>query len=284
MKRLLTVLIICLLPVPVFGGEAKPRNPVVRTCVIGGMTMTGLWPEIAKLFEQETGYKAEVVATGQRPMLADALMAGKADLLTMHSGDITSTLVLRGYGTRMRPWTCNDLVFVGPKSDPAGIRGLENGTEALKRIAKAKANLIDCHGIGGREVSHCLWRQAGLERKGDWILKDEGRGHHGIAAYCREHNAYVVIGRMPMLFKKMDTEGLEILVENDPDMRRPYIVMEADPQRFPDANHEGARALSDFLVSDKVQSLLARFRTDEFGGLPLFYPMKLADKRLPRKR
>ena len=74
-------------------------NPkVVRCAVIGGMTMTGLWPEIAKKFEAETGYKVEVTATGPRPVLDKVMRAGKVDLLTMHSGDITTDLVADGFG------------------------------------------------------------------------------------------------------------------------------------------------------------------------------------------
>ncbi len=47
--------------------EAPADSHVVRCAVIGGMTMTGLWPEIAKMFEAQTGYRVEVVATGPRP-------------------------------------------------------------------------------------------------------------------------------------------------------------------------------------------------------------------------
>src|SRR5271165_2311926 len=65
--------------------EAPADNHVVRCAVIGGMTMTGLWPEITKLFEAQTGYRVEVVATGPRPLLDTAMRAGKVDLLTMHS-------------------------------------------------------------------------------------------------------------------------------------------------------------------------------------------------------
>jgi tungstate transport system substrate-binding protein len=56
-------------------------------------------------------------------------------------------------------------------------------------------------------------------------------------------------------------------------MRRPYVVMEANPQRFLDANRAGAKALADFLLSDKVQKLLLTFRADEFGGISLFHPV-----------
>ena len=61
------------------------------------------------MFEAQTGYKVEVVVTGPRPDLDAAMRAGKVDLLTMHSGDITTDLVADGYGVNMRPWTRNEL-------------------------------------------------------------------------------------------------------------------------------------------------------------------------------
>ena len=95
---------------------APADSRVVRCAVIGGMTMTGLWQEIAKMFEAQTGYRVEVVATGPRPILDTAMRAGKVDLLTMHSGDITTDLVADGFGINMRPWTRNELCIVGPVS------------------------------------------------------------------------------------------------------------------------------------------------------------------------
>ncbi len=253
--------------------SSQPQPSVVRCAVIGGMTMTGLWPEIAKRFEARHAYKVEVVATGPRPGLAEAFQQGKADLLTMHSGDITTDLVADGYGTNSRPWTKNDLVIVGPPSDPAGIRGMRDGAAALRRIAEREAPFVDFHGIGSRELTHNLWRKAGVEPQGKWVLKDESKSGLAILQFARDHNAYVIVGRMPVLFGKMQVGDMEVMVEGDPVMRRPYVVMEANPQRFPQANHAGARALADFLLSEEVQKLLAEFGAAEHGGIPLFHPI-----------
>jgi tungstate transport system substrate-binding protein len=70
--------------------EVPTDRVVVRCAVVGGMTMIGLWPQIAQKFEAQTGYRAEVVATGSRLVLDAAMRAGKVDFLTMHSGDITT--------------------------------------------------------------------------------------------------------------------------------------------------------------------------------------------------
>lgn len=253
--------------------DSAADGKTIRALVIGGMTMTGLWQEIAARFEKESGYKLVLVDTGPRPILDQAFREGKADLLTMHSGDITTDLVVDGYGTNMRPWARNDLVILGPPEDPAHIKGLKDGAEAFKRIAEAKAPFLDALDAGGREMAHKLWKKAHIKPRGPWIVRDDSKAAEDIPAFASEKGAYVVFGRMPFLFEKVKFGNLSIMVEGDPDMRRPYIVMEANPARFPKANHQGAKALSDFLLSEKTQAFMKEFRAKEFGGMPLFYPV-----------
>jgi tungstate transport system substrate-binding protein len=258
--------------------ETPADTHIVRCAVIGGMTMTGLWQELAKMFEAQTGYRVEVVATGPRPILDAAMRAGKVDLLTMHSGDITTDLVADGYGVNMRPWTRNELCIVGPPDDPAHIRGMTNGAAALRKIAAARARFVDFEGIGSRELVHTLWRLADTEPRGDWVLKDGTISRWNILQFARTNEAYVVVGFIPAQMGKMPAGGMEILVKGDPIMRRPFIVMETNPQKFPSANSVGARALSDFLLSDKVQNFLLEFGTQTNGPGPLFFPVANTQK------
>lgn len=253
--------------------EMPADRHVVRCAVIGGMTMTGLWPEIAKMFEAQTGYRLQLVVTGPRPVLDKAMRAGKVDLLTMHSGDITTDIVADGFGVNMRPWTRNELCIVGPPDDPAGIRGMTNGAAALGKIAAAKAPFVDFQGIGSRELTHTLWELAGVEPKGDWLIKDDTVSKWNILQFARAHHAYVVVGYIPAQMGKMPAEGMEILVRGDPIMRRPFIVMEANPRKFTQVNYAGARALSDFLLDDKVQSFLLEFGRQAKGPGPIFFPV-----------
>src|SRR5215472_86787 len=136
--------------------QARSDDRVVRCAVIGGMTMTGLWPRLVERFERDTGYRAELIVTGPRPDLDKAMREGRVDLLTMHSGDITTDLVADGFGTNMRPWTRNELCIVGPPDDPARIRGMTNGAAALRMIAEGRAPFVDFQGIGSRELAHNL--------------------------------------------------------------------------------------------------------------------------------
>jgi tungstate transport system substrate-binding protein len=214
------------------------------------------------------------VATGPRPDLDKVMRAGKVDLLTMHSGDITTDLVADGYGVDMRPWTRNELCILGPLDDPAHIRGLTNGAEALQKIADAKARFVDFQGIGSRELVHTLWRLSGREPKGDWVIRDDTIDKFNILQFTRTNDAYVVVGYIPAETGKMPAAGMEILVKGDPVMRRPFIVMETNPKKFPDVNYTGARALSDFLLSPKVQNFLLEFGKWTNGPGPLFFPVE----------
>ncbi len=80
--------------------------------------MTGMWQELARQFETNTGYKVKLVAAGPKPVLVEAFHKGEADLLTMHSSDDSTDLVADGYAVNMRPWARNELVIVGPPDDP----------------------------------------------------------------------------------------------------------------------------------------------------------------------
>ena len=258
-------------------GCGKPAGPVpnpgvVRVAVIGGMTTTGIWQAISARFEKATGLKVQLVITGEREICADALRKGQVDLLTMHSGDITTDLVADGYGINMRPWTRNDLVIVGPLSDPAGIRGMKDGAAALRKIAQTKSPYLDFQGIGSREMAHNLWKAAGISNpEGDWVLKDESPDKWSALKYAQQKDAYVITGRIPVKDGKLAADGMEIMVEGDPVMRRPFIVMEANPNRFPQVNAAGAHALADYLLAPETQAFLETFGTAEYGGIPPFH-------------
>ncbi len=228
------------------------------------------------MFEAEKGYQVEVVVTGPRPVLDAAMRAGKVDLLTMHSGDITTDLVADGFGVNMRPWTRNELCIVGPPDDPARIRGMTNGAAALRKIAASKARFVDFEGIGSRELVHTLWRLADVEPRGDWLIKDDTVSRWNILQFARTNHAYVVVGYIPAQMGKMPAQGMDILVKGDPVMRRPFIVMETNPKKFPHANQVGARALSDFLLSDQVQNFLLDFGRQTNGPGALFFPVATA--------
>jgi tungstate transport system substrate-binding protein len=269
----LAILLLLFTPTSCDSGST-PSKPV-RVAVIGGMIMTPLWSEIQQTFEAETGIPIEVIVTGAKPALAKAMREGKVDFLTMHSSDTTSNLVADGWARDLRPWAKNDLVIVGPTDDPAGISGLRDGVAAVRKIAETRSNWLDFLSNGPRETAHTLFSKAGVPMIGPWVLKYEHTETRSILHYVASRNAYMIVGRMPVLFRKMDPNpSVKIMIEGDPNMRRPYMAMVANPDRFPSANFEGAAKLSDFLLSDKIQNFLASYDGGIGDGIPIFIPVR----------
>jgi tungstate transport system substrate-binding protein len=134
-----------------WNGPAAETNRAVRVAVVSGLTRTGVWSEIVKRFESESGHKVEVV-TGQRPEVAKALREGRVDCAVMHSGDVATALMTEGFGTNLVAWARNEYVIVGPSSDPAHIKGLTDAATALKRISAAQSAFVNHEGAGSRSL------------------------------------------------------------------------------------------------------------------------------------
>ena len=266
-QRIITV-ILCL----ALGCAPEPKPPV-RVAVIGGVVASGMWVELAKRVEADTGLKLKLVAAGEKSVLVEAFHKGEADFLTMHASDEAANLVADGFATDMRPWMRNELVIAGPADDPAGIRGMTNGAAALRKIAEAHAPYVNFNGSGAHAIANKIWKQAGITPQGDWVLKDESQAGPEALRFAEKHHAYVIAGRIPILTGKMEADSMQIMVRGDPEMRRPYVVLVADQKRFSHANVAGAQTLADYLVSTKGQQFLKEFAAKQPDGVPMFFPI-----------
>ncbi len=258
----------------VLHAPAAEVKPPVRVAVIGGMTLGGMWPELAEAFAKETGWPVELVTTGPKAVLAEALKSGQVDLVTLHASDEATEMVASGLAKDSEPWARNEHCIMGPASDPAGIKGMKSGANALKKIAETKSPFIDFMGPGSREVSHRLWSAAGVQPKGDWVLKDESSVPQAIVEYAASKHAYVIVGRIPILKGKIPAAGMKMMVQGDPMMRRPYVVMIADEKKFPMSNQAGAKALHAWMTGEKGQAFLRAYDDRKPDDPHLFYPAK----------
>jgi tungstate transport system substrate-binding protein len=250
--------------------KAVPPPPPIRCAVIGGMVATGFFPALVKRFEAQSRFRVEITVSGNKEAITPSMERGEVDLITMHASDAIANLVADGYAAEAVPWAKNELVIIGPKTDPARVRGLADAAEAVKRIVESKAPFVVPHSMGAQEVLRGVLRAAG-------VTIDETQAAHApegaaIAAWAAARGAYTVVGRIPFMTGKIPPAGLEILVQGDPRLRRPYLVAVANPRRFPSARVEGARALAAFLRSPETQRWIARFARDA-AGTPPFFPI-----------
>lgn len=252
---------------------AEEPRPEVRVAVIGGMAMSGIWAEAEEAFEVETGWKVRLVAAGPKPVIEAAVRDGGVDLATMHEGPEAARLAAEGWTTEGRPWAMNEHVVLGPRADPAGVRGMRDGAEALRRIASARMPFVDFRGSGSRELAAELWKKAGVTPGGEWFLPDESGRPQEIGAFAASRGAYVIVGRLPVLSGKIAAGGLEILVEGDPAMRRTYVVLETRRERVAEVNAEGARALADWLTGEGGRRFMEERAEREAPGRAVFFPV-----------
>ncbi len=260
---------------------AKPKE-VVRCAIIGGMMTTGLWPEVARRFEQKSGHKVEVVVSGTKRMIAPAIEHGDADLITMHASDTIVNLVADGYAVDPQPWARNDHVIVGPKDDPAGVRGMKDAAEAMRKIIAAKSPFVVHRGNGANEVLRAVLSDANLslDDKATLRLPDDAN-QENVLEFTSEKHAYCLVGFIPFKIGKMQGPGIEVMIENDPRLRRPYLVAVANPKRWPATHFAAAQELAAFLRSRETQAFIAEFDREKYGGHAPFLPVEVPGEAKP---
>lgn len=255
---------------PNSGGKS---SITIRCAVIGGMTDTGLWDAVTQRFEKATGIKTVVVATGPKHEIAEPFRRHEADLITMHASDTILNLVADGYGVDPQPWARNDLLIVGPASDPAKIKGMSDGVGALKKIIDSKSKYLIHRSVGTNEVLADLLEDGDLELNPERTVVMASDRNRELLQRAANENAYTIVGRIPFLNGKIANSGLEIMVQGDLRMRRPYVVVVSNLAPANDERTHAARQLAEFLRSDEIQRFLKEFGRGDLDDHPLFFPV-----------
>jgi tungstate transport system substrate-binding protein len=255
-------------------GLAEDKPIVVRCAVVGGLLDTEFWPSLADRFERVSGCRVQVVASGPKHVIADAFRRGDADLVTMHSSDTISNLVADGHGVNPQPWARNDMILVGPASDPAGIRGQRDAVAALRKIIESKSKLLVHGSQGSAEVLGDLLTEGELELDPDRTIALPADKQRQMLKRAGDIGAYTLVGRIPFLNGKIETGQLVVMVQGDPRLRRPYVVV-VRPGAPDDPRAQAARRLAAFLRSQETQTWLAGFGRGKYDDQPLFFPVAL---------
>lgn len=247
-----------------------------RSLVLATTTSTydsGLLDAIIPIFEEENNVKVSVIAVGTGQALALAAR-GDADVVLVHAPEKEKELVADGLGTDRTYVMYNDFVVLGPRDDPAGIRGLESAAEAFRRIAETESAFASRGDESGTNVKEILiWNQAGMDPpEGQGWYLSLGQGMGGTLTAANEKGAYTLSDRGTYLSRpELD---LEVLTEGDELLFNPYHVIMVNPERFPNVQAELARLFIEFLVSAETQQAIGEFGIDRYGQA-LFTPARL---------
>jgi len=211
-----------------------------------------------------------VVAVGTGQAL-DAARRGDADVVFVHDQSAEEKFVAEGFSLKRLPVMYNDFVIIGPKSDPAGIRG-SNVVAALKKLAgSANAAFIsrgDNSGTHAAELRY--WKAAGVDlaTAKPASYKECGCGMGPALNIAESSGAYVLSDRGTWLNFK-NRGDLAILVEGDQRLFNQYGVMVVNPAKHPHVKKDLAQAFADWVVSPAGQTAIAGYK---IGGEQVFFP------------
>ncbi len=245
-----------------------------RFLVLQSTTSTqnsGLLDAILPRFREKTGIEVRVVAVGTGQALKNA-EKGDGDVLLVHDRAREDAFVVAGHGVDRRDVMSNDFVIVGPRADPAGVRGMRDAPAALAQIAAARLPFVsrgDDSGTHARE--RALWKAAGISlagASGSWY-RETGSGMGATLNTAVAMQAYTLSDRATWVsFRNKD--DFEVLVEGDPRLLNPYGVILVNPVRHPHVKAAEGRAFIDWLTGPDGQRAIAEFRVE---GQQLFHPV-----------
>lgn len=244
-----------------------------KSIVVASTTSTqdsGLFGYLLPLFKDKTGITVKVVAQGTGQAL-DTARRGDADVVFVHARSAEEKFLSEGFGVKRYPVMYNDFVLIGPKSDPAGIKGMKDVAVALKTIKDKSASFISRGDRSGTHVAELkLWKDAGIDiekDKGAWY-KAIGQGMGAALNTAGAGNAYVLSDRGTWIHYK-NKGDLAILVEGDKRMFNQYGVMLVNPAKHPNVKKEYGQHFIDWLISPEGQKAIANYK---INGEQLFYP------------
>jgi tungstate transport system substrate-binding protein len=252
---------------------ASAASHIQKNIILSTTTSTqdsGLLDVLIPIFEKKTGYFVKTIAVGSGQAMAMG-QKGEADVLLVHSPAAEKKFIAEGYGINRRLVMHNDYIIVGPKSDPANIKGTKSAVDTFKKIAAANAIFMsrgDNSGTHSKERD--IWKTAEIKAEGQKWYQQTGLGMGQTLSVAAEKKAYTLADRGTYLALRKNL-GLDILAEGDGILLNIYHVIEVNPAKWPKVNTAGAKAFADFMVSEPTQTIIKTFGVDKFGS-PLFFP------------
>ncbi len=268
-QLLLTSLTSLLLGATLAGAGAQAQDKFIVMASTTSTEQSGLFAHLLPAFKQASGVDVRVVALGTGQAL-DSGRRGDADVVFVHDQVAEEKFVADGFGLKRLPVMYNDFVIIGPKADPAGVRG-NDVANALKKLASGSTAFVsrgDKSGTHAAELRY--WTAAGVDLLAAKPAgyKECGCGMGPALNMASSIGAYVLADRGTWLNFK-NRGDLAVLVEGDKRLFNQYGVMVVNPARHPHVKKDLAQAFSNWVVSPAGQASIAGYK---IGGEQLFFP------------
>ncbi|MYZ54166.1 substrate-binding domain-containing protein [Malikia spinosa] len=252
-------------------GWVAPMAPVAAqspSIVVASTTSTeqsGLFGHILPEFTQASGIAVKVVALGTGQAI-DMARRGDADVLFVHDKAAEEKFVADGFASRRFDVMYNDFVLVGPKADPAQLRG-KDIVAALRKVAATQAPFVSRGDKSGTHAAELrFWQQAGADKGSGY--KECGCGMGPALNMAAATGSYLLADRGTWLSFKNKAD-LAVLVEGDQRLFNPYGVMLVSAVKHPHVKSAEGQKFVDWVLSPAGQASIASYK---INGEQLFFP------------
>jgi tungstate transport system substrate-binding protein len=213
---------------------------------------------------------------------------GDADMILVHSPSQEVNFLKNGYGVDRKIIAYNFFIIVGPASDPAGINGMTNVSQALINIytaAHTSGSQVlwfsrnDGSGTNTKEIS--LWQAAGfnyttLTSQTSWFKSTgAGMGQTLLTAnYYGDIGGYTITDTGTYLaYYNAGNIQLKVQIQAQQSLLNVYSAIIDNPQNanLTNTNFNASLTFISYLVSDEGQQLIANYGVSTYGQ-QLFSP------------
>ncbi len=275
-------------------GNVYSADKVLKMSTTTSTQSSGLLDVLLPEFKKDTGIEIKVIAKGTGAAIRDG-EDGNVDVIFVHAREREDKFVADGFGTKRYAIMHNDFVIIGPAADPAAIKGVSDGGQALGKIAAAKAIFVsrgDDSGTHTKEQS--LWEASGVplttqtQKISDQGKEKEisfkmpadskawymsiGQGMGKTITFAEEKQGYTMSDRGTYIkykYGKTPAVDLEILSEGGDALANPYGLIPVNPAKHPHVQNELAMQFVNWMISERGQKLIGGYTLE---GKQLFFP------------
>ena len=251
-------------------GPAAAQDKFITVASTTSTEQSGLFKYLLPIFERKTGIQVRVVAVGTGQAL-DIGRRGDADVVLVHARPLEEKFMAEGQGVKRYDVMYNDFVLIGPKSDPARVRGMNDVAAAFRKIEQSRAPFVSRSDRSGTYFAELqIWKLAGIDiakDKGPWY-RETGQGMGPALNTAAAMDAYILSDRGTWLSFR-NRGDLLIAVEGDRRLFNQYGVMLVNPAKHRDVKATLGQEFIDWLISPAGQQAIAGYR---INGEQLFFP------------
>jgi tungstate transport system substrate-binding protein len=233
-------------------GLHQSRITLATTTSVGN---SGLLDALVPGFEREAGIQVRPLLVGSGRAL-QMLVSGDADVAITHAPEAEAATLDGPHEWLYRKIMFNEFVIVGPRDDPARIKGAAGAVDAMRRIARSGAVFVsrgDSSGTHERERQ--LWTLAGAQPAAKQLVV-AGSGMGTTLRVADNVGAYTLTDEATFRQHAGQLQSA-LLFEDDPLLLNTYAVIVSAGRHRAAAR---ARQFAAWLSDGNGRDVIERFR------------------------